>query len=156
MAYNPHSDDETDIYFTGKVEQGPEFDENVSDSTDPGYKVYYQYSGPEDEYVLPPAKQKTARADTDITPKPTKKKDVEDLYDEDHYALPDINGCVTKGRVLRNDDSCQKQPEIPSDGGRRKLSVNKMKLIGFVVLLIAVGGIGGIVVMAFTGITSLF
>ena len=29
MAYNPHSDDTTDIYFTGKVEQGPEYDENV-------------------------------------------------------------------------------------------------------------------------------
>ena len=26
MAYNPHSDDTTDIYFTGKVEQGPKYE----------------------------------------------------------------------------------------------------------------------------------
>ena len=158
MAYNTYYDDTTDIYFTGQEYdeycEYPEYNETCSNSTEPGYKVYYESGCFEDEYVLPPANQKTTHSGSDKTPKATKKRDVQSFYDGDGYTLPDIDGCITKGIVQRNNPG-EKQPEISSDGEERKCSVNKRKLFGILVLLLAVGVIGGIVVIVFKGIITL-
>ena len=172
MASNQQPDDIEDVYFTPKenlvnafqqkrldstkLEKYPEYYNDISYPPGPdvsklAHAEYYEYYEIEDEYLLPPQIPKTIHSPSDVTPKPTKKRDVEDLYDENHYALPDINGCVTKGAGVLKDDLGEKQHETSSKRKESKLSANKMKIIGFIVALIVAGGIGGIVVAVFTG-----
>ena len=95
---------------------------------------------------------------SDVTPPPTRvtiRKDVEDLYDEDHYALPDIKGCVTKGRGGPKAPLDDKEPEASSDGMKSKLSPKQKKIASFILFLVVVGGIGGVAVAILTGSISL-
>ena len=50
-----------------------------------------------EEYVLPPPNQRTRESPVQVAPRPTRRREVRDLYDDEHYALPDVSGCVTRG-----------------------------------------------------------
>ena len=69
-----------------KLEE-PEYGEEISDPPDqdrsdvPGAE-YYKYDDIGGEYVLPKPMPKPIPSQSHVTPKRSKKKDVEDLYDE--------------------------------------------------------------------------
>ena len=138
--------DTTDMYFTpkeqvmkalGQRDEEPEYGEVLTDPIDPVYSnvphvEYCEYDELEDEYVLP---QETIKSKEDVTPRPRTKKDVEDLYDEDHYSLPDIKGCITKDTGPPKLNIDEKQPDTSSAGNKRKLSANKFKITALIILL---------------------
>ena len=72
---------------SGKFEEEPEYGEEISDPPDldrsdvPGAE-YYEYDDIGGEYVLPKQMPKPIPSQSHVTPKRSKKKDVEDLYDE--------------------------------------------------------------------------
>ena len=142
-------------FDSGKLEEEPEYGEEISDPPDHvpsnvSGTEYYEYDDIKSEYVLPKQNPKTIPSRSHVTPKLSKKKDVQDLYDEDGYALPDINGCVTKDIVG------ERNTKISSEAKESKLWDNKIKITGVVILLLILGGIGGIIVTVVTGIKSLF
>jgi hypothetical protein len=100
---------------------------------------YYDSDDATGEYVLPPTNPKSSYSPSDVTSRPTKKKDVRDLVDEDNYDLPDIPGCVTKGAGVLNMDQGENQSPTSSNTNEVKLRKNKWKITGFLVLIIAAG-----------------
>jgi hypothetical protein len=75
---------------------------------------------------------------------------------QDHYALPDIRGCVTKAAGSPNDAVVGRNTKTSSEEKESRLSGKKAKITGVVILLLVVGGIGGIIVTVVTGITTIF
>ena len=163
---NRNKINEDGVYFTPKhkvheimqrrkleseqIEQEQEYTYELSDPPGPHYsnEYYYEHSSLEDEYVLPSNDRKTIQPQQDVTPRPSKKKDVRDLYDEDGYALPDIDGCVTKHKGVLKDVSGGEEPRPVPKEKKSKLLTKKMKITLIIVLLFVVGGIGGIVVFS--------
>ena len=171
MYSNEHSAYSNEVYFTPKdnitkalqqnnlhsrkLEKDPElFDPTATDISSASYKEYYEYNDIKEEYVLPPNNQKKVQSESDVTARPTKKRDVRDLYDDEHYSLPDISGCITKEMGRPKNALGEKKPQSSSEEGKSKLSANKIKIIVFTILLLAVGGIAGICLFVFTVITS--
>ena len=139
-----------------KVEEEPEYGEVITDAIDPVYSnlphtEYCEYNDIEDEYVLPQTSQTTIKSKSDVTARPTTKRDVEDLYDEDLYALADIKGCVTKGKGGPQVIVDEKQPQKSSEGWKSTLSSKKCKISGLILLLVVAGGIAGLSVTILTG-----
>ncbi len=148
--------EETEIYFSPKeqvlealrqrdsdlknVEEDPEYGEILTDPIDPVYSnvpdsEYCEYDDSEDEYVPPQNREETNETKLGVNPRPKTKRDVEDLYDEDHYALPDIKGCITKDKRGPKVTHGEKQPETSSEGKERKLSSKKRNIAAFLLLL---------------------
>ena len=161
MASNQQSDTEDGVYFTtkenidkamkgsvfdlGKLDPEPE--KEISDPSQPDVSIlsnaeYYEYDGIGGEYLLPPQIRTTTPSQPDATPKIPTKRDVKSIYDEDGYALPDVDGCVTESKGVLKQDK----------GTESKFKGNTMKITGFIILLLVVGGVGGIAVAIFTGI----
>ena len=172
MYSNEHSAYSNEVYFTPKdnitkalqqnnlhsrkLEKDPElFDPTATDISSASYKEYYEYNDIKEEYVLPTNNQKKAQSESDVTARPTKKRDVRDLYDDEHYALHGyISGCITKEMGRPKNALGEKKSQSSSEERKSKLSANKMKIIVFTVLLLAVGGIAGTCLFVFTGIIS--
>ena len=169
--------DTTEIYFTSeeevrkvfkqrkyeleKVQEDPEYGEVITDPIDPVYSniphsEYCEYDNDlEDEYLPPRNSQEPTKSKSGKTPKPRRKRDVEDIYDEDHYSIPDIKGCITKQAGRPNVTVDEQGPKTSSVEKQSKLSSHKYKITGFVVLLVLAGGFGGLAVTILTGKKSL-
>ena len=177
MAANQPPDDTQDIYFTPhddvvkvlqkkaldseKLKQCPEYYNEMSTSSGDDVSIspdkeYYLYDGGNDEYVLPPQKPKSSHPQSDVTVRPTTKREVRDLYDEDHYALPDVEGCVTKEAGVLKNDRVVKQATAPSKIKESKCRGNKWKISGILFMVLVVGGIAGIAITVYTGIVFSF
>ena len=178
MAANRPPVDTQDMYFTPpekiakalqgrvldpeKMKQCPEYYNETSTRSSQDiftlpYTEYYEYDDIHEEYVLPPKNHpKSSHSPSDVNLRPATKRDVRDLYDEDHYALPDISGCVTKGAGVLKMDPGEKQPPISSKATENKCWANKWRISGVIFLILVAGGIGGIVLTVFTGIISFF
>ena len=176
MASELQSVDEDVVYFTplesiakaiqqrkldpGKLKEKPEYGEYILDPPDQDHSnvpntEYYEYDDIKTEYVLPQPNSTSSQSQSRVTPKPSKTRDVQDLYDEDGYALPDINNCVTIGAGIQKPADVERNVNISSEGKTCTFSDKKMKITGTVILLLVVSGIGGALVTVFTGITSL-
>ena len=149
-----------------KSKSDPEYGEDDAWSSDSDncnipYSVYYEHNDIPEEYSLPPNNPETIGPQLGVTTKSKKKKDVKDLYDEDNYALPDLDGCITKGSVVLNQPKTSSESKLGNGklweklGGDwnmgSKLSENKLKITGLIVCLIVVGVIVGIVAAASMG-----
>ena len=153
MASELQSVDEDGVYFTPLECIAKAIQQR---KLDPGtFKENPAYDDIKSEYVLPQPNLTTSESQPRVTPKPSKKRDVQDLYDEDGYALPDINNCVTIGAGIQKPADVERNVNISSEGKACTFSDKKMKITGTVILLV-VSGIGGALVTVFTGITSLF
>ena len=139
MVSNKQSVTEDGVYFTSKenldkaikgnifgsvtLEPKPEYEVSDSSSADISNLAsaeYYEYGDIGGEYILPPQNRKTIPSQSDITPKiTTKKRDVKSMYDENQYALPDINGCVTKGTGVLKQDVIDKKTRNIIRGNRK-------------------------------------
>ena len=165
--------DTVEVYFTLKANLRSFFQQREVDSRvnepDPEYvtgtsaptishlphAVYYYNNDSEDEYVLPPQNRENIAYQSNVTPRSTKQRAVADLYDEDHYALPDVDGCITEKFGVLKTPISKEQPEVLSKGKGSELSENKMKIMGAIVGLLVIGGIIGVVVTVFRGIICL-
>ena len=177
MASNRPSVDTQDMYFTPreniekalhertldleKQKQFPIYSNEPASLTYPDissthHTEYYEYDDGNDEYVLPPSNPKSSHSPSYVTFRPTIKRDVRDLKDEDNYDLPDITGCVTKGAGVLNIDHGEKQSPTSSKTKESKCWENKWKLTGVLVLILFAGGITGAVLTVFTGTISSF
>ena len=122
--------------------------ENINDK--PGWK-----NNMPEEYVLSPKDLTTTQSYTHVASKQTKKVMVQSLYDEDHYALPDIDGCITKkSGVLK--DICNGKEKTTKNKRKGKNSATQWRILIGIIVLLLLGGIGGVVTVIFLGIICLF
>ena len=120
---------------------------------------YVQCDGEEDEQTndeqVLEGRVKTTNnrnaAHSSVGGRQTKKKDVADLFDEDNYALPDVEGCVTKGMGASNNSVSTNSPTKSSRRKKRKISRKMLKIGGFATLLLLAGVMGAIAVLLITG-----
>ena len=122
---------------------------------DDPFTEYYQYDEIESdciggEYVLPSQDRKIIQSESQLETKvETKKNTVQDLYDEDNYALPNIDGCVTRTSGVMDIDGCvtrksggmeevrhDKRTKTASSGAERIHITMKMKITGIIILLL--------------------
>jgi hypothetical protein len=105
------------------------------------------------EYVLPPQDRNIIQSETtQVVPKVvTKKNTPQDLYDEDHYAIANVGGSVTKELGTMKQAHDEERPKSASARAERIYITKKMKIIGLIILLLVLGIIGGIIIAIVTG-----
>ena len=115
-----------------------------------------QQSDMVEEYVLPPPNHTIRELPAHIVPRPSIQRDVRDLYDDDHYAIPDVSRCVTRGagshRGGINEIKSQKIPD-------RKtcfVTPTKMKILGVIILLVTIIVISASLLFTLKASTSVF
>ena len=101
----------------------------------------------EEVYVLPAQDRTIIESQKQIPPIHQKKKKrvVEDLYDENHYALPDINNCVTQHAGVLREVSNDK--DLNPSVKKTILTRKNMKRMGIIFLSIWLAGISSILLM---------
>ena len=79
-------------------EEEPEYGDVLTDpvySNDP-IAEYCEIDEIEDDYDPPRNSETNIKSQSDETTRRKPRRDVADIYDEDHYAIADVKGCVTK------------------------------------------------------------
>ena len=108
-----------------------------------------------EEYVLPPQEQTSIQTWSHVRPKQAEKGSA-DLYDEDHYALPNIDGCITERFGVLKDVRDEEQQKQKPKEKKQILATKKMTIIGFIILFILSGGITAIFLTVFLGRVPIF
>jgi hypothetical protein len=115
-----------------------------------------KYHGIPEEYVLPPREQTSIQTWSHVRPQQADKRRVADLYDEDHYALPNIDGCITERFGVLKDVRDEEQQKQKPKEKKQILATKKMTIIGFIILFILSGGITAIFLTVFLGRVPIF
>ena len=167
MASKHDSITEDGIYFAprDKVEEALKWREffirneknQVEQDGQRGYKTYEStisnfsdVSEVEDEYVLEDIS--TIQPQPQVSSIQTRRPDEDGIYDENHYSIANPRNCVTQRAGVLVEMSEHKPV---TKGNTRWVTKKCLKVVGFFIGLICLGGISGIVVTLFSGIISI-
>lgn len=119
-----------------KVYDGPEW----AISNGPTYEND-EINDLEDVYVLPPPNQTRIQSQEQVVPRQTRRGVVQDLYDEDHYAIANVNACPTREFGVLRDPSNDEKSQTGPRGKTSIVTKKNMTIFGLIIFLMIVGAI---------------